>query len=810
MLMHPQMLSSYALIGSSVVANFLNFAYNAYLGRTVSYEEFGLISLISSFLFLTSIPLGALSKTVVYQTAFILGKYNATAHRFWLSVRRRALVTSLFVTVLWLFATPLLAQFFHTSSVEPFILFAPIWIASCLAAVDKGFLSGSHKFWIIATVVVCEASFKLFFAWLLVTIGLGHFAYAAVPLSIITAGIISWLFAFSLHRSSNKQLDVVPPTNLSKNFFTTSVMTKISGVTFLSVDVILAKHFLLPSLAGQYAYISLVGNMIYYIGDLFGQFLTPVISKELGASKNSKKSFYILLGAAAFASICAYVLVGPLGFFTVPLLFGAKAQPIIVFLPIYGIAMFSYSIANQITQYYQIHKKNIYPLISVFFSFLQILGISLYHKNIGQIVTVMVIVTTAYLLTSILMHIFNTHVETFSRNCQDFFDLLFAKNQFIHSFKSKARQGNTTRILIFNWRDTKHKWAGGAEVYVHEIAKRLVKRGYKVSVFCGNDGDCARNQVIDGVQMIRRGGFYTVYVWAFLYYVLRFRGLFDVVIDSENGIPFFTPLFVGRPVIRIVYHVHQEVFRNNLIFPLARLAMFLESTVAPLVYHQAKVITISESSKKELEKMGFKKLTKQIEIVKPGVDLAKFHKMKKTTKPSILYLGRLKPYKSVDTILHAMSSLIEQIPNIEFVIAGDGESRLELEQLSEKLKLRKYVKFLGRVSDQQRSELMAKAWVVVQPSQIEGWGITNIEANASGTPVVAADVPGLRDSVMNPHTGFLVEWGSTKQFAQKINSILKDAVLRKKLETGALDWSTQFSWETSVSQVEVILREART
>ena len=147
--------------------------------------------------------------------------------------------------------------------------------------------------------------------------------------------------------------------------------------------------------------------------------------------------------------------------------------------------------------------------------------------------------------------------------------------------KKTAVSPKAKQILIFNWRDLKHRYSGGAEVYLHEIAKQWVKMGSKVTLFCGNDGKCKRYEIIDGIEIIRRGGFYFVYIWAFLYYMLRFRGNYNVILDCENGIPFFTPLYAKEKIFCLVFHVHQEIFRRCLIKPLAAAVSFLEKKIMP-------------------------------------------------------------------------------------------------------------------------------------------------------------------------------------------------------------------------------------
>jgi glycosyltransferase XagB len=394
-----------------------------------------------------------------------------------------------------------------------------------------------------------------------------------------------------------------------------------------------------------------------------------------------------------------------------------------------------------------------------------------------------------------ILHFTNNAV--INSNVTDFTDL-FGKD-------TKDKNDNSKlRVLIFNWRDTKHMWAGGAEVYVHQIAKRWVEDGHDVTLFCGNDGNCKRTETVDGVEIIRRGGFFSVYFWAFVYYLSKFRGMYDVVIESENGAPFFTPLYVKVPKFLVVHHVHQEVFRENLSYPMSLIARFVESKMARLVYKNQPIITVSESSKKELIKLGFVN-NGDIKIVTPGVDVNSFSKYKKTSHPSFIYFGRLKPYKNIDVAIEAFSMIANKFPDASLTIAGDGESKEDLKEMVNKLNLNDKIKFLGRVSEEEKNVYLAKNWLAIQPSSFEGWGITVIEANACGTPVVASRVNGLKDSVVHGKTGLLVKRRSAKAFYMAMSKVIKNEALRKKITIGAHIWSRNFDWdETSYKMFKII------
>src|SRR6185437_11560528 len=198
-----------------------------------------------------------------------------------------------------------------------------------------------------------------------------------------------------------------------------------------------------------------------------------------------------------------------------------------------------------------------------------------------------------------------------------------------------------------------------------------------------------------GVRVIRRGGFYFVYVWAFLYYLIKFRDRVDVIIDCQNGIPFFTPLYAKEKVHCLMFHVHQEVFSHSLSKPLAKFAQILENRVMPWAYRKTPFITISPSSREEIEALDLGMAG--IEIVYPGVDLKTYQPGEKDKNPLVLYVGRLQFYKSVDVFLKSAQLILKKLPQTKFIVAGDGEEKSRLVKLAQALGIEKNVVFLGRV-----------------------------------------------------------------------------------------------------------------
>ncbi len=787
------------LIGASLFGNFFNFLYNAYLGRArnVSVEEFGMLSLVSSLLYISQIPASALSRTVTYRSAYLLGKHQVTVKRFWQSLRKRIFPVSILLTLVWLVLSPVLAQIFHSNSVLPFLIFSPVWILSLLTAVDGGFLYGYQKFGLMALSSVLEAVFKLLITMVFVHLNLPEYIYASIPLSMLVSFMVVWFVAKSMQDSA-KSLDDQTTLYFPRRFFATSILVRLSSMAFLSLDVILAKIFLSPVQAGQYALIALVGKMVYFVGSLFSQFVTPIVSKAEGEGANSKNVFYKLLAAISFSSFVAFVLVGVLGYITVPLLFGPKALAIVSYLPAFCLSMAAFTIATTIVNYHQIRKQYHFPIVGFFINILQIIVLYVYHSSLKLVVLDMLVMGLVYLFVVLTLHIFQNQLKIVSSHVLDLLDLF-------KSFRHVKRptSGNL-RILIFNWYDVKHVWAGGAELYVHNMAKEWVKAGHEVTMFTGNDQRSSQHETIDGVSVVRRGGQFTVALWGMIYYLLKFRGHFDVIIDVPKGVPFFTPLYVfGVPIVCLIFQVHQEMFRTGLAFPFKQISMFLEGQALPFVYRNIEMVAVSPSAKKSFESIGLGK-SRAINIVEPGVEIKKA-KIAKTKFPSVIYLGRLRPYKFIDLLIMAVSNAKVTIPDIKLYIAGSGEDEHRLKTIAAQLEMGSNIEFLGKVSDEEKAELFTKSWIAVQPSMVEGWGITNIEANLCGTPVIAANVDGLKDSVLDGQTGLLVKPMDPEAIEAAILKLVKDTKLRNALAKNAVAWGQNFSWPTCSNKfMEVI------
>lgn len=366
------------------------------------------------------------------------------------------------------------------------------------------------------------------------------------------------------------------------------------------------------------------------------------------------------------------------------------------------------------------------------------------------------------------------------------------------------------RILIYNWRDIKHVWAGGGEIYIFEQAKRWVKMGHKVTLFCGEDREkkLPPYEVIQGIKIYRKGGRYSLYFWAAWYYISRFRQKFDVVIDVENGVPFFTPLFCRIPKVCYVYHVHGKQFFYELPKPLSYIGFIIERFIFPLLYKRISVIAISETTKRQLINIGLP--ANNITVVYSGINGSHRKSVrppKKFASPTILYLGRIKKYKRVDLLVALFAKIVKNIPKSRLIVAGWGTEASHLTDIIMKNPLRRKISLVGPVNTQEKKSLLSQSWVFVNPSIGEGWSIAVIEANLHGTPAVSFDVPGLAESIQQGKTGLLAK--NADDLVAKICNILTDKNLRERLSIHASRWARGFSWDHSAKKSLQILNKIR-
>jgi glycosyltransferase involved in cell wall biosynthesis len=343
---------------------------------------------------------------------------------------------------------------------------------------------------------------------------------------------------------------------------------------------------------------------------------------------------------------------------------------------------------------------------------------------------------------------------------------------------------------------------GGAEVFTREVAKRWVKCGHEVTLFASGFAGCEREEFVDGVRVVRAGGKYSVYWKARKFYREFFsREGFDVVVDEINTRPFFAPRFVnnGERIVALIHQLAREYWFYETPFPVSYVGYHYFENSWLRSYVDFPTVTVSESTRQDLMGLGFKKVF----VVSEGLNFKPLAEVPEKEKhPVVLYVGRLKRAKRPDHAVRAFGIVREKFPDAELWVVGDGSFRRDLVRMAGV-----GVRFFGGLGDSERRELVKKAWVLVNPSVREGWGLNVVEANALGVSCVAYDVAGLRDSVRNGETGLLAESGNVKDLAEKVLLILEDVKFKGKLSRNALKYARRFNWGKTAQEFMKILEQ---
>jgi glycosyltransferase involved in cell wall biosynthesis len=365
------------------------------------------------------------------------------------------------------------------------------------------------------------------------------------------------------------------------------------------------------------------------------------------------------------------------------------------------------------------------------------------------------------------------------------------------------------RILVVNWQDRENPQSGGAEIHLHETFGRIARGGDEVTLLCSGFAGGSSRTTLDGIDVHRTAGRHSFLFKARRYFDAHLkRRAFDVIVEDLNKVPLFTQRWSESPVVLLVHHLFGATAFQEASFPVAALTWILERPV-PKAYRHTRVIAISESTKQDLIERGF--AAEQIQVVHNGVDvdaLTPGSEEARFATPTVLYLGRLKRYKGVDLVIRAIALLRDRGHPAELVVAGGGDYRPELEALVDRLKLGARVRFAGIVSESEKRDLFRGAWLHAIASPKEGWGIANLEAAACGTPTVASDSPGLRDSVIDGKTGVLAPHGDVPAFAAALQSLLDDRARRREMGRAARAFAETASWDASARRVREVLSAA--
>lgn len=371
-------------------------------------------------------------------------------------------------------------------------------------------------------------------------------------------------------------------------------------------------------------------------------------------------------------------------------------------------------------------------------------------------------------------------------------------------------------VLLLCWRDTGHPQGGGSERYLEQVGALLAARGVKVTLRTARYPGAAKRERVDGIDISRGGGRFSVYPRALAALALGRLGIGplrgirpDAVIDTQNGIPFFARLATAAPAVVLVHHGHREQWpvAGRLI---GRIGWWIESRLSPRVHRDNQYLTVSLPSAEELATLGVDR--SRIAVVRNGAepipaDAPTGAVETRTAEPTVVVLSRLVPHKQIEDALTAVARLRDRIPGVRLDVIGDGWWADNLKAEAAALGIADAVTFHGHVDERRKHELLARSWVHVMPSRKEGWGLAVIEAAQHGVPTVGyRSSRGLTDSIVDGATGILVD--DAEQLAAAVGDLLEDSAGRVIMGEKARSRAREFSWEHTTTGVHRVLAAA--
>jgi glycosyltransferase involved in cell wall biosynthesis len=362
--------------------------------------------------------------------------------------------------------------------------------------------------------------------------------------------------------------------------------------------------------------------------------------------------------------------------------------------------------------------------------------------------------------------------------------------------RARAAAAGIKHVHLFAFRDLDDPTGGGAEENAAQVCAHLALAGLDVTMHTGRVEGAPTEVTRDGYRVIRRGGHLGVFAMSPIDELTGRMGPCDALIEVFHGTPFFAPLWSRRPQVGLVHHVHLGTWDMLLPGPLGRVGEFLERHAVPIVYRRRALVAVAHSTRDEIVE-HYRADPKRVAVACNGVDPRFTPGGERWPRPLVLTVARMMPQKGLDDLLPALVDIHARVPAAEAVIIGDGPHRDRLEAKAAALGAGDWLRFVGRVSDDELVSWYQRAWVVTSASKREGFGLTLTEAAACATPVVATRIPGHLDAVDDGHSGLLVD--DMHGLTDAVVALLEQPHWREQLSAGALAHAAQFTWEASTA-----------
>lgn len=749
--------------------NVLNLMVHIYISWMITKNEYGVLGAVLSFITLVMVT-GVSLQTFVAKT---LSDPKWVDTKFYTLKKycKRIIFKMLIVLIIVL---PLVKQWLRVDY-GILLLVLLIFVTNSILSMYRGVYQGKRKFLKLSRSFYIEAIIKLMSIVLLLFIFKNKtFALIGVLLGMLGALYIDHQELSFLMKTKDdiQKIDKTFKTIFSANFF----------YFYLTTTTLIMTNYFLPNTSGVFA-VSIKYSQIYmHIGFSIITVLIPILSQFKYDMKKFKRwvnGIFALCFIGGSFALLLYKTVFPQ---SISWLFGEvylEAQSLIF---LQAISYFAFVIASYFVTMNIILDRRSYLKYLMIASAGLTIGIVRIHETILQIVYIEMI--TFITLAVVIMIDF------------------YMKEDIEMNTKKKLT------LLFLSWRDIKAPKKGGAEVFTHEMLKRVDESAFNIIHFSPMFEGSEKEELIDGVRYIRKGNVFSVILYSMMYYFNN-RKKIDYVIDQCNEHRFFTPFWITkRKRIFFIHQLGRELWLRNLKFPFAQLGYYSENWMTK-IYRKNMTFTVSPSTKEDLLNLGFTE--SRVRILPEGINFTPWTEdmfMDKEKEYTFTYVGRFAKYKGIDSAVKAFGELKFDYPNAKLWIVGKENEVFKNEVLmpiieAYNLRIGEDIKFFGFVSEELKLELMSRSHSILYPSDREGWGLTVTEAAAVGTPSIVYNSPGLIDAVNKGQAGIIAPSNTEVGLLGAMVNIIEDKGYYDQIKVRAYEFSQNFQWSTTAETLEV-------
>ncbi len=745
--------------------NGANLLIHIYMSWFIGKDDYGVLNAVLSFITVVMVTGVSIQLYVAKQISDPKFKYKYLG-----SLMTYCKLSIIKVSIILIIFLPVVKKILRVDYFTMILAFS-IFLVNSAVSVLRGVYQGRKEFLLLSRSFYIEILVKVSFtAVLLFLFKNKNMALISVFIGMMMALIVDYRRLKPIMDQSTDQYNY---SGYSRVFFSNFYYYFLT-----SVSLIVCNYFI-PSESGMFA-VSIRYSQVYmHVGFSIITVLVPVLNKYKYQLEVFKKKAIMYLGLCILGGSLALVFYFTIFPDSVIHLFGETYAEAGKYMGLQAIGYFLFVISSYLVAMEILMDKKHYIVYLLRSSVILTILLLINHQSIERII-----------FNEISVFFFLMVSLTYDLNRKE-----------VHMKKNK------TNLLFLSWRDIKAPKMGGAEVFTHEMLKNVDKTKFTINHISPKFKGSLSEEVIDGVNYIRRGNIATVILYA-MYYYFKNRKSIDFVIDQCNEHRFFTPFWI--PKNRRIFFIHQfgrELWRRNLRFPFSEIGFRLEDVITK-IYKNGYTFTVSPSTECDLIEVGFNK--KNIGILPEGISFLPWHPtqfLEKEDKVTFTYVGRFARYKGIDSAIDAFGQLKKDYPDARMWIVGKEKSKFKDEVLmpiieKHKLVIDKDIVFHGFVSEERKLELMSKSHTLLYPSDREGWGLTVTEAGAVGTPSIVYNSPGLIDAVNNGQAGYIASKNDSNELFELMKDSIENKKLYKTMRNNAYEFSKKFQWTRTAEVLE--------